>query len=117
MLVKNLRGWELSESAATPESAFLDRRSLLKGVAAGSILAMGTPLTGVANAAEGDPSAHLYPVERNGTYTIERELTPERTVTTYNNFYEFGSSKDIWRAAQNLPLRPWQVRSDGMVEQ
>src|SRR5260370_7379568 len=39
MLIWRRRGWELRESEATPELAFLGRRRLLKGVAAGSILA------------------------------------------------------------------------------
>src|SRR5262249_31360783 len=36
--------------------------------------------------------------------------------TTYNNFYEFGTDKSVWREAQALKLRPWTVKIDGMVE-
>jgi sulfoxide reductase catalytic subunit YedY len=64
-----------------------------------------------------DPSAGLYPVTRNLRYKLDRDLSPEELVTTYTNYYEFGSSKNIWRKAQALPLRPWQIAIDGMVEE
>jgi sulfoxide reductase catalytic subunit YedY len=63
-----------------------------------------------------DPSAKLYPAPRNELYTVERALTPEKIATTYNNFYEFGSHKEISEAAQALEIRPWTVKIDGMVE-
>ncbi len=66
--------------------------------------------------AEADPSAGLYPVKRNPRYTLDRDVTDERIVTTYNNFYEFGSHKQIWQAARKLKIRPWTVTIDGMVE-
>ena len=37
MLIKRKRGWELPESAATPESVYLNRRQLMKGAAGGSL--------------------------------------------------------------------------------
>ena len=43
-------------------------------------------------------------------------MTDEKINTNYNNFYEFGSTKQIARAAQALKLRPWQIKLDGMVE-
>ena len=120
MLIKIKRGWELPESAATPEAVFRDRRRLLKAAAAGPILLAGAgAFGGLARAAGGeggDPSAWLYPVERNRRYKLERDLTDEEIVTTYNNYYEFGSSKNIWRDAQDLPIRPWTVQIAGMVE-
>lgn len=120
MLIKIKRGWELPESAATPEAVFRDRRRLLKAAAAGPILLAGAgAFGGLARAAGGeggDPSAGLYPVERNRRYKLERDLTDEEIVTTYNNYYEFGSSKNIWRDAQDLPIRPWTVQIAGMVE-
>ncbi|NQW08760.1 MAG: protein-methionine-sulfoxide reductase catalytic subunit MsrP [Alphaproteobacteria bacterium] len=131
MLIKRLRGWEIPERLVTPESVWLNRRQLLKGLAAGPILAgsagvlagcaeeadasAGTE-TQVAAAASDDPSAHLYPAPRNARYQVDRPLTSEEDATTYNNFYEFGSHKNIWRASQDLPIRPWTVAIDGMVE-
>jgi sulfoxide reductase catalytic subunit YedY len=43
-------------------------------------------------------------------------VTDAEYATTYNNYYEFGSSKNIWQKAQALPIRPWMVTIDGMVE-
>ncbi len=116
MLVKSRRGWELPESVATPESVFLNRRQFTTALAAGPILAAMGPLARIARAAD-DPSAALYPVKRNERYQIDRALTNERDAITYNNFYEFGSHKNIAGAAQELPIRPWTVALDGMVEQ
>lgn len=119
MFIKIRRGWELPESAATPEALFRDRRRLIAGLAAGPILAAAAPLIGARPgwAADADPSAGLYPMKRNPRYVLDRDLTPEELPTTYNNFYEFGSSKDVVEAAQALPIRPWSVVIDGMVEQ
>ena len=71
-------------------------------------------------AADDDPTADLYPVERNKAYTLDDrfpEPTPEKLATTYNNFYEFGSHKQISEAAQVLKIRPWTVIIDGYVEE
>jgi methionine sulfoxide reductase catalytic subunit len=126
MLIKRRRGWEIPESQSTPESAWLDRRRLLKGLAAGPILAgAGVGLAGCMEEAEAeqqaaapvtDPSTGLYPPKTNMRYRGERPMTTEELATTYNNFYEFGSHKNIWRASQVLPIRPWTVTFDGMVE-
>jgi sulfoxide reductase catalytic subunit YedY len=120
MLIKNKRGWEMRESAATPEAIFSDRRRLLKAAATtGLIAAAGPLLSGMADAAADapDPTADLYPAKRNERYVLDRPLTAEKEVTTYNNFYEFGTSKSIWGSAQALNIRPWTVTIDGMVEQ
>ena len=116
MLIRRKRGWEIPESAATSETLFHDRRRLLKGLAAGPILATGLARLGPALAADADPSAGLYPARRNDKYPLDRKLTDEKYSTTYNNFYEFGTDKSIWQEAQALKLRPWTVKLDGMVE-
>jgi len=115
MLIRRKKGWELGESAATPESAYLDRRALLKTMAVGSMLAPAlAPVP--AQAAEEDPSAGLYPVKRNPRYTLDRPITDAKYSEHYNNFYEFGSEKSIADDAQALKIRPWTVKIDGMVE-
>ena len=118
MLIKLRRGWELPESQATPESLFHERRRLIKAAAAGPILLAGGGLFAgpLAAAVDEDPSASLYPVDRNLRYKLDRDLTDEEYATTYNNYYEFGSSKNIKDKAQKLPIRPWTVTLDGMVE-
>jgi sulfoxide reductase catalytic subunit YedY len=115
MLIKRRRGWELPESAATPESVYLSRRSLLCAMG-GATIAGALPLAPAA--AEGaDPSAKLYPVQHNPKFTLDRPVTAEKLATTYNNFYEFGSHKSIWHDAQKrLKVRPWTVKIGGMVD-
>ncbi len=123
MLIRIKRGWEIPESQATPEDVFLNRRRLLKAAAAGPLLLGAGGLLAACDdmpaeaAASDDPSAGLYPVGRNPDYMLDRPITDEGLATTYNNYYEFGSSKNIWQKAQALPIRPWTVTLDGMVEQ
>jgi sulfoxide reductase catalytic subunit YedY len=119
MLVKVKRGWELPESEATPEDVFLRRREIVKALGIAPALAATASVlpAGLANAEAGiDPTADLYPVPRNEKYTVERDITAQNEATTYNNFYEFGSHKQISRAAQRLSIRPWNIVIDGMVE-
>ena len=115
MLIRRRKAWELRESQATPERWFLDRRALLAGGAAATALALLAPDVQPAWA-DTDPTAGLYPAKRNDLYTIERPVTPEAVNEHYNNFYEFGTSKDIYDAAQALKTQPWTVKIDGMVE-
>ena len=116
MLIKIKRGWELPESAATPESVYLNRRNLMKTVAVGGLALAGSAAAMPAFAESSDPSAGLYPVKRNPKYTLDRDITDEKWATSYNNFYEFGTDKSIARAAQMLPIRPWTIQIAGMVE-
>lgn len=98
MLIRRRRGWEISENQVTPENLVIGRRSALAG-AAGLI---GGGLSR-ARAAE-------------AKYPPLRPVTPEPDATTYNNFYEFGDDKTIWREAQRLPVSPWQIELAGMVD-
>jgi sulfoxide reductase catalytic subunit YedY len=119
MLVRSRRGWDLPESRATPEAVFQARRDLLRGMGMGALIAAGSglvPGAAMAAAAAEDPSAGLYPVKRNDAYKLDRPITDEKLATTYNNFYEFGSQKTIAGDAQALPVRPWTIAIDGMVE-
>jgi sulfoxide reductase catalytic subunit YedY len=73
---------------------------------------------GGAQAAD-DPSAKLYPVARNERYVVaDRQITAESANLTYNNFYEFrlGSAGDSTEEAAKLPIRPWEIKVDGLVE-
>ncbi len=116
MLIKCPHGWELPESAATDESIYWDRRRFLRGLAAGGMVSS-LPFGQARSAVPGDdPSSHLYPLPRNDTYKLDRPLTNEAIASTNNNFYEFGSHKQIAKAAQKLPIRPWTVVLDGLVE-
>jgi methionine sulfoxide reductase catalytic subunit len=118
MLIKRRRGWELPTSSETPEGVYLDRRMLLKGMAAAGLSAAGPSFPALAQDGAREGSAGgPYPVPRNPAFMLDRPVTDEDLATSYNNFYEFGSQKNIKRLAQNLTVRPWTVRIDGMVEQ
>jgi sulfoxide reductase catalytic subunit YedY len=106
MLIRTRRGWEIPERDATPEPLFLGRRAALR---AGAGIGLGLALPA---AAQDVPAA-----TRNLRYQGERDITAERDATTYNNYYEFGTDKGIHRPAQKLPLRPWTVKVDGLVDQ
>ena len=112
MLIRSKRSWELPESAATPEDIYLNRRSILKGLA-GTAAAGG--LAGIAGPAFAQADRAAMEAPRNEAFTIDRDLTPEDINIEYNNFYEFGSHKRIFSAAESqLRPRPWTVEIDGM---
>jgi len=119
MLVKAKRGWEIPESQATPESVFANRRSLLQAMGLGTLAATAVGPFGSAFAADDktiDPSVKLYPFKRDDKYKLDRPITDAKYSTTYNNFYEFSTDKDLVDQAQALPIRPWTIAVDGMVE-
>jgi sulfoxide reductase catalytic subunit YedY len=107
-------------SEVTPRAAYEQRRQWLKLVAAG---AAGTAL---ATWAERDARASTtapgklaaLPGARStvaGAVTMER-LTSYQDVSTYNNFYEFGTDKsDPAKYAKSLKTRPWTVQVEGEV--
>ena len=123
MFIKVKRGWEIPERLATPEHVFFNRRRFLAtGAAIGAMTALSAcdekqEAQAEANAApaEPDPSAALYPFKRNETYKLDRDVTDEQWATTYNNYYEFSSGKNLHEKAQVLPIRPWVLTIDGMV--
>lgn len=88
----------------TPENLFLNRRSFI-GVAAGGLLMAGMSHASAA-ALEASPSA----------FKIDETPTPEKDVTNYNNFYEFGMGKgDPAANSANFKPSPWTIKIDGMV--
>src|SRR5919198_641626 len=116
MHVIRRRGWQIPERLATPEHLFFSRRGLL--AASGAAALSLSPKIALAQRISDlpDPTKDLYPASRNEKYTLDRPVTDEKINTNYNNFYEFGSTKNVVRAAQALKLRPWTVKLDGMVE-
>ena len=116
MHVVRRRKWEMPERLATPEHLFFDRRALLASLsAAGLCLLPGSALAQRVSDLP-DPTQDLYPAKHNEKFTLDRPVTEEKINSSYNNFYEFGSSKNVGKAAQALKLRPWTIKIDGMVE-
>ncbi|MFG1221070.1 protein-methionine-sulfoxide reductase catalytic subunit MsrP [Xanthobacter autotrophicus DSM 597] len=120
MLIRSRRGWELPESAATPEDVYLNRR---QAMGAGAMLLAGLGVGTIASPAAAqrvgdvpDPSASLYPAARNPRYTLERPVTPEAKSSLVNNYYEFSYGKVVGPSMTRFQRRPWLVKIDGLVE-
>ncbi|MCL5777870.1 protein-methionine-sulfoxide reductase catalytic subunit MsrP [Limibaculum sp. FT325] len=114
-ILRNPR-WALPESAVTSEAVFWNRRAIL--AAGGGLMAAGAlaGLPGAASAAApGEPLASP-PATNPAHADAGRAVTPEPVASAYNNFYEFGSHKEIARAAQALRTDGWTVTLDGLVE-
>ena len=117
MNVIRRRGWEIPASQITPEHLAFSRRGLMAGAAALALapgMARAQRVSDLANMP--DPTADLYPAKRVEKYVLDRAITDEKVNTNYNNFYEFGTSKNVTSEAQALRIRPWTVKLDGMVE-
>ncbi|MEC9341263.1 MAG: protein-methionine-sulfoxide reductase catalytic subunit MsrP [Pseudomonadota bacterium] len=111
MLIKTKPSWEIPSSQITPQRMYRSRREFMVGsVAAGAATLLprrsalaGLPVTGGLDYRSGQP----IPGE---------ELTARELVTSYNNFYEFGTGKaDPARYAGSLKTRPWEVEIGGEV--
>lgn len=118
--------WQLRDRDATPEAVYFGRRRLLKqlagagvGVALAGCVNRGEPVASAADVPPPPPTEFQPPfvgLERNPTFADpDRPLTPQRLANRYNNFYEFGGTKDIATRAQVLPTDPWQVEVTGLV--
>lgn len=94
----------------TPEAIFRGRRALL--LAGGAAVAAGlAPVH-----AQGVAPAPL-PAQQSSLSVMEKP-TPENLVTSYCNYYEFGTDKDDppREAPKRLVTRPWTVRVEGEVK-
>ena len=85
----------LTHADVTPRAAFLNRRQVMAGLA-------GVGLAGMA---------------RPGAAQEAQEPNTWEEITSYNNFYEFGTRKDDpAKYAHTLVTEPWSVKIDGMVD-
>ena len=93
---------KLKESDVTCERAFLNRRHLL-AAAAGTIAASAVGGRGLATGSSGQSELG--------------EPNSWEDITSYNNFYEFGTGKgDPAKYAHMMTTNPWSVKIDGMVD-
>lgn len=97
MLIR--RGGDLPASAITPESIYLNRRQFVAaagGVALGALLP--PPLRGLGGPEDLKPTSY-------------------KDITTYNNYYEFGTSKDSpAKLAGSLRVSPWTIEVSGAAK-
>lgn len=105
---------DLHPSEITDKDLYLNRRTFLAaaGLTLGSAL-IGTSLQAAPTAAA--PTA--FPNLRKSPLSASEKPNSLRDVTTYNNYYEFGTDKaDPAQNAHTLVTRPWTVRIDGEVK-
>jgi len=118
MLVKIRKASDVRPSEITSQSAYMKRRQFLKaGVSA--FAGLGLARAGVSEAAiqQGPGRLEKIPGIRETDYRPQEAITEYEHITTYNNFYEFGTGKsDPHRNAGTLRTRPWTVVVDGECE-
>lgn len=80
-------------------------------VAGGSSLVPGSFLN-----AHATPATSSLPGTPTARYSTSEDVTPESDVTSYNNFYEFGTGKgDPARYSKRMQTEPWTIRIEGEV--
>ena len=112
---------DIPSSEITPEGVYLNRRSFMRRLGAGAgAIAAGGLVSALAGCAETERAGAATTAEAGGGGgggNTPDELTPWEDVTTYNNFYEFGTDKDEpARNARGFVTKPWTVRVDGLVQ-
>jgi len=112
MLIK--KPADIRPSEITSEQNYLNRRDFIRaGSIAGASVLAGTAFGAVVPDAE---RAKLPDVGKSAFSTVEAPNSYE-DVTTYNNYYEFGTGKeDPFRNAGDFEARPWSITVDGHAE-
>ena len=104
---------DILASEITPQNIFEKRRQLIKLAAMG---AFGLSQAEVFSRSAFAQSGQKLPAKVNPQFFVADKLTSYKDVTTYNNFYEFGTDKaDPARNAHTLKTRPWTVSVEGLV--
>ena len=113
-----IAGSDIPSSQITPKEKWLNRRTLLQGVAAAGVTAItGSHLAELLSPTNSVLAAEKLQTVKSPLTTTGEELTSLKDITTYNNFYEFGTDKgDPSQHASGLPTRPWQVKITGLVK-
>jgi methionine sulfoxide reductase catalytic subunit len=108
---------DIIPSEITSKETFENRRTLIKAAGASLLTASGI-FTGFisssANAASGRQKINAYAKSK---YSTDEKLTPYDDITTYNNYYEFGTSKsDPSIESRLFKPAPWTVSIEGAVK-
>ena len=105
----------IPSSEITPEAVWQSRRDWLRRAGFGAV-ALGS--AGWLSSIPSPARAELpeLPAKPNPAYWLENKPTSEKDVTSYNNFYEFGTGKaDPMDYAGKLQTRPWTLEVEGEV--
>jgi len=110
MLIK--RPSDILPSEITERKIYLGRRQFLQSMPGAVAAALAPGLFATPTFA-----AEKLPISRKSPFSTTEQATPHKEVTTYNNFYEFGTDKsDPAQAAKTLITRPWTVSIEGEVK-
>src|SRR6185436_5135561 len=122
MVLKIKTSADIPSSEITPEHVYRNRREFLKAGAIGAAgLAVATVLgestLEAQSALDGLPALKST---RNPKFVVDEAIDPITSaakITTYNNYYEFGTRKDQPAInAHTLHVKPWTVKVDGLVD-
>ena len=108
-----------TDNQVTDEKVFQDRRRVLKSlgfVGAGTLLSQSAHGFGWFDS---EPEFEAKPLTFTPSekFTTDEAKTPYAKVTSYNNFYEFGTGKDDpAERAKSFKTDPWTLRIDGLVK-
>ena len=109
-MIKIKKRWEIPESEVTPESLYLRRRDFMK--TAGTI--GGALLLNPWAAAQASLEIGDY---QKKVITLDEEINDEDDVTSYNNFYEFGTDKDDPKQnSKRFKTDDWKIQISGECE-
>ncbi|MBM4161682.1 MAG: protein-methionine-sulfoxide reductase catalytic subunit MsrP [Ignavibacteria bacterium] len=110
MLIKKPDGVKSSE--ITPERHYINRREFIRTA---SLAGIG--LTTASFLPEALVGQDRWPRGKKGPYDTDEEVNSFKEITTYNNFYEFGTDKgDPAEYSGRFKPKPWTVRIDGEVK-
>jgi sulfoxide reductase catalytic subunit YedY len=106
MIIRKQPG--LRHSDVTPKSVYLNRRRFIGAASAAALGALAGPYAASA-------STKLTAAKTQAPFSVTDKETPFATITSYNNFYEFGTGKpDPGRNAPKWHVPdPWAVRIEG----
>jgi methionine sulfoxide reductase catalytic subunit len=104
---------DIRSSEITPKSVYLRRREFIQASTAALV---GAGLGSLPGEADAQARTKLPgPIKKSSFSTTEKPNIYDH-VTSYNNFYEFGTGKDEPRAnARNFKTTPWTIEVEGLV--
>ncbi len=115
MLIRNTRKSDPKSHEITPKSVFLQRRRFLATAVAGGLLPALGPFA-LSNPAQAALTGRALSGVAKSPYGADLTPTDADYVTSYNNFYEFGTGKeDPAVLARDFEPKPWSVVVDGEV--
>ncbi len=105
---------EIPFSEVTPRDVYMDRRKFIREMGLGSAALAALRILNPEPAAANGQRLQFI---KSPLSTQGENLTPLRDVTSYNNFYEFGTEKeDPARNAGGLRTAPWTISVEGNVK-